>query len=49
MATGNYVTINGGEAGDVYAAVTSGGDAKNNVTTMTSGYVADIDAASTVF
>lgn len=28
MATGNYVTINGGEAGDVYAAVTSGGDAK---------------------
>ena len=49
MATGNYVTINGGEAGDVYAAITSSGDAKNNIATMTSGSVADIGGASTVF
>ena len=39
-AENNTITISGGSAYDVYAAVTGGGDAKNNTAIMKDGVVA---------
>lgn len=46
-AENNTITISGGSAYDVYAAVTGGGDAKNNTAIMKDGVVAYLGGAAT--
>lgn len=47
VAKDNNIVVSGGKAGDVYAAVTGGGNAENNIATMTGGTVEYLGGAAT--